>query len=121
LTFLRKIKTPKTPSHKGWGAEILREQLPGGYWHNYAILNRPKYVSSYWKFFVLADLGVTAENEKWVLDRVHPDLQSAKVSGYSFSLAYEPFPAIPFALEKAGRPSKMITLRAMKVLKAVES
>lgn len=58
----------------GWGAEILKEQLPGfrwrnswlfkGYWHNYVLLNRPKYVTTVWKFLVLADLGLTAKHAK---------------------------------------------------------
>jgi hypothetical protein len=268
---------------RGWASNILKEQLPGGYWHNYAILNRPKYVTTYWKFFVLADLGVTAKNEKmraacelmseerlsnkvyyhlcitanivrsflragydkanrvrraidwlvevqkedggwhcfdpkkgtldcweplsafaalpkqrwtrrvkksaengaefylerdlykegkgryapwfryhypvhyyydtlvglevltslgytrdkrmkvalehlrnkkrggrWNLDAIHPDLGSLKNSDYSFKLPWEPYPAIPFALEKAGSPSKIITVRALKVLTAVD-
>ena len=58
----------------GWAAEILREQLPGvhdgdvwrlqGYWHNYTLLNRPKYVATVWKFLVLIDLGLTAKNDQ---------------------------------------------------------
>ncbi len=57
-------------SKKGWAAKILREQLPGfggrfhGYWHNYVLLNRPKYVTTVWKFLVLIDLGLTAKNSK---------------------------------------------------------
>jgi hypothetical protein len=56
----------------GWAAKILKEQLPGvrdrgiwrfqGYWHNYTLLNRPKYVTTLWKFLVLIDLGLTAKN-----------------------------------------------------------
>jgi len=58
----------------GWAAEILGEQLPGlhegnalrfqGYWHNYVLLNRPKYVTTLWKFLVLIDLGLTAKNDQ---------------------------------------------------------
>ncbi len=52
---------------RGWASEILREQLPDfeglrGYWHNYVLLNRPKYVTTLWKFLVLVDLGLTAQN-----------------------------------------------------------
>lgn len=52
---------------RGWAAQILKEQLPDfdgfrGYWHNYVLLNRPKYVATLWKFLVLVDLGLTAEN-----------------------------------------------------------
>jgi hypothetical protein len=59
---------------KGWAKEILKEQLPGfrvgnswqfqGYWHNYSLLNRPKYISTVWKFLVLIDLGLTAKNHQ---------------------------------------------------------
>src|SRR5487761_391796 len=58
----------------GWAAEILKEQLPGfrvggiwqyqSYWHNYALVNRPKYSSTVWKFLVLTDLGLTAKNSQ---------------------------------------------------------
>jgi len=52
---------------RGWAAEILKEQLPDfydlrGYWHNYTLLNRPKYIATVWKFLVLTDLGLTAKN-----------------------------------------------------------
>ncbi len=57
---------------------------------------------------------------RWNLDAVHPDLGNLKESEYSSKVPYEPYPSVPFALEKVGAPSKMITLRAMKVLKAVE-
>ena len=57
---------------RGWGKKILEEQLPGfrwknkwvyqGYWHNYVLLDRPKYIATFWKFLVLIDLGLTAKN-----------------------------------------------------------
>ncbi|MGA2198925.1 MAG: hypothetical protein ABSG45_03205 [Nitrososphaerales archaeon] len=52
---------------RGWAAKLLEEQLPDfhglrGYWHNYVLLNRPKYVTTMWKFLVLVDLGLTAKN-----------------------------------------------------------
>jgi hypothetical protein len=52
---------------RGWAAEILKEQLPDfyglrGYWHNYVLLDRPKYIATEWKFLVLVDLGLTAKN-----------------------------------------------------------
>src|SRR5579875_1331994 len=280
---------------RGWAAKILREQLPGfrfnnvlhfqGYWHNYVLLDRPKYVATEWKFLVLTDLGLTAKNKqvsntcellsdrylsgkenyhlcttgnlaramlmagfdrdamisralrwlvdeqkedggwhcfesikgtldcweplsafaalpksrwarsikrsiergaefylerrlfregsrryppwlrfhypvhyyydilvgleilsslgygkdgrmkfaldllkrkrtgegKWILDAVNPDIpKSLPSTSYSTLPPYEPFPAIPFGLEEVGRPSKMVTLRALKVLKNVE-
>jgi hypothetical protein len=49
----------------------------------------------------------------WNLDAVHPDLGS----GANYRLRKEP---VPFALEKAGKPSKWITLKALQVLKRVE-
>ena len=49
----------------------------------------------------------------WVLDNVHPDLGV----GAQYTLRKGP---TPFALEKPGKPSKWITLTALRVLKRVE-
>jgi len=46
----------------------------------------------------------------WLLDRVHPDL----APGSQYSLRRKPH---PFALERAGEPSKWVTLVALRVLK----
>jgi hypothetical protein len=54
----------------------------------------------------------------WNLDAVHPDVDSAEGRWYSAHPNRRP---TPFALEKAGRPSKMITLTALKVLSAAPS
>lgn len=53
------------------------------------------------------------EDGTWILDKVHPDLGV----GAQYSL---PKKVSPFALEEAGRPSKWITLTALRVLKRVE-
>lgn len=45
---------------------------------------------------------------RWNLDAVHPDVM-------------HPWNDKPFALEKAGAPSKMITLRALRVFDLVDS
>jgi len=50
----------------------------------------------------------------WNLDAVHPDLEGSPASSYSKR------PPTPFALERAGEPSKMITLTALRVLKRLE-
>ncbi len=50
---------------------------------------------------------------KWNLDAVHPDVEGGMADWYSKHSNQAP---TPFAIEKAGRPSKMITLRAMLVL-----
>ena len=50
---------------------------------------------------------------RWNLDAVHPDVEGGMADWYSKHSNQAP---TPFALEKAGRPSKMITLRAMLVL-----
>ena len=47
---------------------------------------------------------------KWNLDAVHPDLEGSYAGWYSKR------PPTPFALEKTGEASKVITLRAMQVL-----
>ncbi|HLM70916.1 MAG TPA: prenyltransferase/squalene oxidase repeat-containing protein [Thermoplasmata archaeon] len=53
----------------------------------------------------------------WNLDAVHPDLEGAPARWYAAHPSVRP---VPFALEKVGRPSKMITLTALRVLSAVE-
>ncbi len=53
---------------------------------------------------------------RWDLDAVHPD-----VAGYDLKwLKKNPNEVHPFALERPGRPSKMITVRALTVLKRLE-
>ena len=47
---------------------------------------------------------------RWILDAVHPDLEGNAAKWYAKGMP------TPFALEEPGRPSKMITLRAMSVL-----
>lgn len=53
---------------------------------------------------------------KWNLDAVHPDLEGKMAEYY----AKDPKYATPFALEKPGQASKMITLTAMRVLKRLD-
>jgi hypothetical protein len=50
---------------------------------------------------------------RWNLDRIHPDLEGKIAELYSRK------PLIRYSLEVAGGPSKMITLRAMRVLQKV--
>jgi hypothetical protein len=52
---------------------------------------------------------------KWILDAIHPDLEGSMAKWYAKR------PPIPFALEKAGQASKMITFRAMKVLSRLDN
>lgn len=51
---------------------------------------------------------------RWVLDKVHPDVEGGMAEWYSKHANQAP---TPFALEKPGKPSKMVTFRAMLVLK----
>jgi hypothetical protein len=63
-------------------------------------------------------IGVLKEKRrsdgKWILDAVHPDLEGAAAEWYKAHPKHAP---TPFALEKVGEPSKMVTLKAMTVLK----
>jgi hypothetical protein len=52
----------------------------------------------------------------WVLDRIHPDLGPGVHVWYGVNTKE----GKPFALEKPGRPSKWITLTAIRILKRVE-
>ena len=49
---------------------------------------------------------------RWNLDAVHPDVEGGMAEWYQKNPKHVP---TPFALEKVGEPSKMITLRAMIV------
>jgi hypothetical protein len=53
----------------------------------------------------------------WNLDAIHPDLEGGAADWYSAHPKHAP---TPFALEKVGEPSKMVTLRALTVLKRLE-
>ncbi len=44
---------------RGWAADILARQEPGGWWAREDNLYRPKYLSTNWMLLILADLGLT--------------------------------------------------------------
>jgi hypothetical protein len=49
---------------KGWVARILRGQRAGGFWESRDNLYVPKYTATIWNLIVLADLGMTARDER---------------------------------------------------------
>jgi len=54
---------------------------------------------------------------RWAMDAVHPDaLNAGKLPRWwpEYSRKVK-----PFSLERAGRPSKMVTLRALRVLRRI--
>jgi len=53
---------------------------------------------------------------KWNLDAIHPDLEGGMAEWYAKHPKHAP---TPFAFEKPGEPSKLITLKAMQVLRRV--
>ncbi len=66
-------------------------------------------------------LGVLKERRRsdgrWNLDAVHPDVEGGSAEWYKKHPKDRP---TPFALEEVEQPSKMITLRAMRVLHRLE-
>ncbi len=54
---------------------------------------------------------------RWNLDAVHPDVEGATAEWFAKHPKDRP---TPFALEKVGEPSKLITLRALRVLRRIE-
>ena len=54
---------------------------------------------------------------RWNLDAVHPDVEGGMLDWYKKNPKHMP---TPFSLEKAGEPSKMITLKAMLVLERLK-
>src|SRR5436309_5923348 len=49
---------------RGWAADILAEQKPGGWWVTQESLYRPKYNSTNWMLLILSDLGMTKAHPK---------------------------------------------------------
>jgi hypothetical protein len=47
---------------RGWVADILSAQKPGGFWQDGDNLYRPKYISTNWILLTLSDLGMTRED-----------------------------------------------------------
>jgi len=54
---------------------------------------------------------------KWLLDGVHPDVEGGMADWYEKHPKDRP---IPFSLEQPGKPSKIITLTALRVLKRLD-
>ncbi len=54
---------------------------------------------------------------RWILDAVHPDVEGAMAEWLRKNPKRAP---TSFALEEAGRPSKMITFKALRVLRRIE-
>src|SRR5207245_627385 len=51
-------------TEKGWAAEILAKQLPGGWWVGDESLYKPKYLSTNWMLLILSDLGLTKAEKR---------------------------------------------------------
>ncbi len=81
------IRARRQIGRKGWAAQILRYQLPGGQWvtpgSSASELYRPKYVATNWRLLVLADLGIPGRHPK-VAEAV--DLFLRRFSGSSGGL-----------------------------------
>lgn len=61
--------------------------------------------------------GKRGQDGRWNLDAVHPDVEGGMADWYSKHATQAP---TPFSLEKVGKPSKMVTLRALVVLGRLE-
>jgi hypothetical protein len=58
------VKTAKRMiTQRGWVADILAKQEPGGFWVNKERLYVPKYLSTNWMLLILSDLGLTKEGD----------------------------------------------------------
>ncbi len=49
---------------RGWVADMLRLQNPSGYWDSGEELYAPKYTATNWRWLILADQGLTAEDAR---------------------------------------------------------
>jgi hypothetical protein len=50
-------------ARQGWAADLLSEQRPGGWWASEGSSYSPKYISTNWVLLVLADLGLTKDDD----------------------------------------------------------
>ena len=62
--------------------------------------------------------GARRPDGRWNLDGVHPDVEGPVAAWFDQHPNDRP---IPLALEEVGAPSRLITLRALRVLARVES
>ena len=65
---------------KGWAADILAKQQPGGFWVAEESFYKPKYFSTNWMLLILSDLGLTKKDpriasacEQWIKKFSKPD------------------------------------------------
>ena len=62
------VRARRQIGSKGWAAEILRLQHPGGQWDTAGTsareLYRPKYIATNWRLLVLSDLGVHGKHPR---------------------------------------------------------
>ncbi len=58
------IETRENLTRRGWAANILADQLPGGWWVTNESLYRPKYLATNWMLLMLADLGLTTREPR---------------------------------------------------------
>jgi hypothetical protein len=49
---------------RGWAADILSRQKPGGYWESKKDLYRPKYTATNWMAIILSDLGLNRDDPR---------------------------------------------------------
>jgi hypothetical protein len=52
---------------RGWAADILVRQNPGGYWEGSERFYVPKYFSTNWMLLILSDLGLTKKDKRTAL------------------------------------------------------
>jgi hypothetical protein len=58
------VSARKEIAKKGWAAEILSKQKPGGWWVREETFYRPKFMSSNWMLLILSDLGITKDDPR---------------------------------------------------------
>ncbi len=78
-------KSRETIGKKGWAAQILRKQKDDKYWENPESCFVPKWASTTWQLIVLADLGVSGEDER-IRNSIEHFLEQHNVESGGFSL-----------------------------------
>lgn len=64
----RVVAARRRIGRSGWAAGVLAQQFPDGHWATPGSsddeIYRPKYISTYWRFLLLAELGMTREDPR---------------------------------------------------------
>ena len=97
-------------------AKIFSRQDPAGFWESPEKPYKPKYKATYWQVMLLSLLGLDREDERVQRACEHIFRFQLQEGGFS-ELGEEAAREMQASLGPRGKPSKWVTLNALRVLK----